>query len=98
MKRIIQFLKQAKSESEESKEYYNLKRTGLGKEFAQEVDLTLQRIQENPEQFPETYKTISKAILNRFPFCIFFRIKETVIQIIAVFHTGRNPEKWKDRT
>jgi toxin ParE1/3/4 len=97
MKRNIQFLKQAKEESEESKEYYESKRLGLGKEFAQEVDKTLQRIEETPEQFPEVYKTVRRALLDRFPFCIFFRLKETVIQVIAVFHTSRDPEKWKNR-
>jgi toxin ParE1/3/4 len=97
MKRSIQFLRQAKNESEESKEYYESKRLGLGREFAQEVDKTLQRIEERPEQFPEVYKTVRKALLDRFPFCIFFRIKEAVIQIIAVFHTSRDPEKWKGR-
>lgn len=97
MKRNIQFLKQAKEESEESKEYYESKRLGLGKEFAQEVDKTLQRIEETPEQFPEVYKTVRRALLDRFPFCIFFRLKETVIQVIAIFHTSRDPEKWKNR-
>jgi toxin ParE1/3/4 len=98
MKWILQFLQQAKDESEESKEYYESIRPGLGKEFAEEVDFTLQRIQENPEQFPEVYNSVRKALLNRFPFCIFFRIKETIIQIIAIFHTSRNPDKWKGRT
>jgi hypothetical protein len=71
MKRNIQFLKQAKEESEESKEYYESKRLGLGKEFAQEVDKTLQRIEETPEQFPEVYKTVRRALLDRFPFVFF---------------------------
>lgn len=82
---------------EESFEYYNHKVEKLGNKFAEEVDNTFVQIKRNPKQFEKPYKEIRKALVNRFPFIIFFTIKNKTIYILAIFHSSRNPKIIKER-
>ena len=81
-----------------SKEFYESKQESLGKDFVKELDNTFNRIAENPEQFQKLrQKQVRKASVNRFPFGIYFAVKDNIINILAVFHYSRNPKKLKKR-
>ncbi|MFN8256254.1 MAG: type II toxin-antitoxin system RelE/ParE family toxin [Bacteroidales bacterium] len=89
---------EAEQELNISKEFYESKQAGLGKRFVKEVDNTINRIIENPVQFPKIkQKQVRKANVNRFPFGIYFAVKDSIINILAVFHFSRNPKKIKKR-
>ena len=38
-----------------------------------------------------------RALIRRFPYAIFFELVETTVTVYAVFHTSRDPEKWRQR-
>jgi len=80
-----------------TKEWYDLQREGLSDELITEIDKTLNRIKENPLQFRYIKKKIRMAIINRFPFGIFYYVKGEVINVFAIFHFSRNPKIWKKR-
>jgi plasmid stabilization system protein ParE len=40
---------------------------------------------------------IRKAVVPRFPYCIFYRAEATRVHVIAVFHSSRNPAIWQGR-
>jgi len=89
---------EAENELNISKEFYESKQEGLGKDFVKEVDKTIDRIAQNPEQFPKVkQKQVRKANVNRFPFGIYFAVKDAIINILAVFNYSRNPKKLKKR-
>ena len=89
---------EAENELTISKEFYESKQESLGKDFVKEVDKTFDRIAENPEQFPKVkQKRVRKASVNRFPFGIYFAVKDTIIYILAVFHYSRNQKKLNKR-
>jgi len=79
-------------------EWYNLQKEGLGEEFISEVDKTINRIIQNPNQFSKVKKSIRMAIVKRFPFGIFYVIKSDIINVFAIFHFSRNPALWKKRS
>lgn len=89
------FTKQAKNEITESRDFYNNCRLGLGNEFVDEVKATTLKIIENPKQFPECIPEIRRANTSRFPFSIFYYMKDFVIRVIAVFHNSREPQDWQ---
>jgi toxin ParE1/3/4 len=72
-------------------------RPGLGKAFLAEVDRVLQVIVSNPDAFPEVLAGIRKAVVKRFPYCLYFRIRGETIVVLAVFHSARNPTVWQER-
>jgi plasmid stabilization system protein ParE len=95
--RQIVFRHQARSELDKAGDWYERDRTGLGLEFFTEIDRLLQRIANNPEQFPVLYRGTRKAVARRFPYCVYFRERNQCIVVVAIFHSARNPAIWKDR-
>jgi plasmid stabilization system protein ParE len=61
------------------------------------VDTTLSSVARNPKIFQVIYKNIRRAILRRFPYCLFFIKGDEHIQVLAVFHAHRDPTEWKNR-
>lgn len=87
----------AKEEISESIEWYETQRTGLGSEFAAEIETFLARIARAPEQFGRIRGPIRRAVLRRFPFTIQFLDEPNRIVVLAVFHGKRNPKRLEGR-
>lgn len=82
----------------ESKYWYEQKLSRLGSQFITKIDNKISTIRESPRQFPIVKSSIRRALINKFPFAIFFVIKENTIIILAVSHVKRNPRTWINRT
>ena len=93
----LSILKAAKSDIRHANIWYNLQKENLGNEFLIEIEKYLVQIQTNPKQFPKHKNSIRKAVLRKFPYCIFFSIQSNIIKVIAVFHNSRNPITWMRR-
>lgn len=88
---------EAREEFDESYDYYEGQRPGLGDTFAGRIQDVLDRVGQTPQMHAIVYKSIRKAVVVRFPFCIYYRIEPSVVRVIAIFHTSRNPVVWKQR-
>ena len=55
------------------------------------------QIRRQPEIYPVVCETYRRALMRRFPYAIFFEYEETTVIVYAVFHTSRDPEKWRRR-
>ncbi len=88
---------ESEKEIENAYKWYENKRIGLGNEFMHCLDATLHSISRNPKLFQNVYKNIRRAIVRRFPFCIFFIEERKNIKVLAVFNANRNPSEWKKR-
>ena len=95
---IVRFTPDADTELAEAREWYARQREGLDLEFMECIDGALVRITRNPAQFPAVYKTLRRAVVRRFPFAVFYELMTDEIQVVAVFHSRRDPERWKSRT
>ena len=92
----------AEEEAQQASQWYEARRVGLGLEFLAAVDAALQRIREDPLQFPnlETLPdepNVRRFLLKRFPHAIIYEVVSPDIQILAVAHTRRRPQYWKKR-
>jgi len=77
--------------------WYEKKLKGLGESYLLSVDSTIQAIMQNPELFPIIINGIRRALIRKFPFSVFYLIDKERINIIAVFHTSRDPNNWEKR-
>lgn len=77
--------------------YYEECRQGLGQDFVLCVEESFNKIIRNPQHYPVIHKNIHRTLVKRFPFGIFFLVKENTIIVLAVMHGNRNPKKWKIR-
>jgi len=91
------FLLPAEEEMTESASYYEDMAVGLGSDFLDEVQSTIERICENPKIAEKEMKNIRRITLARFPYSIFYAEDEGQIIILAVAHHKRRPGFWKNR-
>ena len=61
------------------------------------IEETLSRVLDHPYSFPPVRGNLRRAVVRRFPFAIFYEVTANEIEIIAVFHSRRNPEVWQSR-
>jgi plasmid stabilization system protein ParE len=69
----------------------------LAQRFAEAVADTIEKIAAAPLHYAVVEKERRRAGVRRFPYGIFFLLKETRIVVIACFHGRRNPRHWQLR-
>ncbi len=77
--------------------WYEARRAGLGEEFLTSVEASIARVSREPALHPIVYESYRRALARRFPYAIFFEYTEGTVTIYAVFHTSRDPAKWRER-
>jgi plasmid stabilization system protein ParE len=92
------FHPEARVELNDSVDYYEDRQLGLGFEFLQEVNRTIQRIIEFPEAWTLVSKNARRCLMDRFPFAVIYQIRKNEIFIVAVTHLARKPGYWKSRS
>ena len=50
-----------------------------------------------PEMNPIVHEGYRRSLIRRFPYAIFCAVSEATVTIYAVFHTSRDPDKWRQR-
>jgi plasmid stabilization system protein ParE len=88
---------EAAREVQEAFDWYEEKSEGLGLEFLRAADACIAGITRNPLASPTIYQDIRRALLRRFPYALFYIIKEERIIVLACFHAKRDPIDWMRR-
>ena len=97
MSYIVHIQPDAEIDLEEAAAWYELQQKRLGHNFLDEVQGTFDQIENNPNLYPVVYRSIRRAIMNRFPFAVYYQLKEETVIVIAVMHGSRHPARWKKR-
>ena len=93
----ILFRRAAKSEFEDAAIRYDGQRSGLGEEFTIEIEQAVARAAAAPERYPVVFGDIRRTVARRFPYSVYFRVRQDAIVVLAVFHGRRNPAIWQRR-
>jgi plasmid stabilization system protein ParE len=88
---------EAQAEFDEAFDFYEARQTGLGIDFLARVQRVFDRIGVNPLMHRVVVGDIRKAVVTRFPFCVFYRVHSDRVEVIAVFHGSRDPSIWQGR-
>lgn len=88
---------EAQAEFDEAFDYWEDQRPGLGVDFAARVQQGFDRIAANPKMHALVFADIRKAVVTRFPYTIFYRSDDVRVEVIAVFHSRRDPSVWQRR-
>lgn len=97
MSREIAFRRVARSEFDEAIAWYEGERAGLGVEFREAVERTLEVIARPPEMFRCFQGEVRRAVMRRFPYAIHFLNEDGRIVVVAVFHCHRDPDRLRSR-
>jgi plasmid stabilization system protein ParE len=88
---------EAQAEFDEAFDFYEGKQPGLGVDFAARVQEVFDRIGANPQLHGAVLADVRKAVVARFPYCVFYRAESARVQVLAVFHNRRDPSIWQSR-
>lgn len=81
--------------------WYEAKSMGLGEEFLRMFYTCAGEIPRNPLLYPKVYGEFRRCLLRRFPYAIYFMIKDNQIIVFGTFHCARDPRtirtKLRDR-
>ncbi len=66
---------EAELDLEEAYQWYETQVNQLSSEFIRKVDDSLSSIQKNPFAYPLIYQNVRRKLLSRFPFSIFFELR-----------------------
>lgn len=88
---IVKISQKAFFEIEEAKEYYNLQQNNLGDTFKSDLKDSIENIKNFPNLYPNITDDMKRCILHRFPYSLFYTLKEDVILILSVAHQHRKP-------
>ncbi len=92
----IDLVPRAEKEVALAQDWYEARRSGLGRRFLDELDGMLAEI---PTRFPrwQDDARYQRAVLARFPYVVFF-VADSVkplATVVAVAHTSQKPGYWK---
>jgi plasmid stabilization system protein ParE len=93
----VVWLPEADAELKEALARYESILPELGQRFAEAVAETIEKVAVAPLHYAVVEKGRRRAGVRRFPYGIFFLLKETRIVVIACFHGRRNPRHWQLR-
>ena len=88
----VWFLPAALVDVETAFEWYEAERQGLGAEFVQAVQAGLDRILEFPVACPVAHRDARRCLIERFPYCLYYREVGEGVVVVALLHAARDPE------
>jgi len=93
----VAFLPPAEEEMVAAAQFYETHSRGLGADFLDEVERSVEAISSHPRTAPVVKDNIHRRLLKRFPFGILYTIEPNGIVIMAVMHLRRKPGYWEAR-
>ena len=91
------FVPEAELDISDAYGWYEERRSGLGEEFLSCIDACVQRICRAPEMHAKIHEEYRRALVRRFPYAVFYEYTNTTVTVYCIFHTSREPEKWRKR-
>lgn len=90
----LKFAGRAVHEIGEAFDWYEEQSKGLGSEFELAFELQLKRLEQVPLLYTEIMPGVRRTLLPRFPYGVFYTVKNDWVHVLAVIHNARNPQRW----
>jgi toxin ParE1/3/4 len=94
--RQVVFRPEAEDEVLATRAWYEARRSGLGKEFAQAVNEMVNRLVETPTAYQRAHGETRRAV-SRFPYAVYYRLSGEDIVVLAV-HGRQHESGWQSRS
>jgi plasmid stabilization system protein ParE len=95
--RTVVVRRAAAADIDEAYRWYEAQRIGLGREFLDQIEASLLRIALRPENYPIALRDARRALVQRFPYSVYYRMRGDQVRVVAVIHQNRHPKAWRRR-
>jgi toxin ParE1/3/4 len=93
----VRVMPPAEVELSDAAEWYDSQTPGVAARFLAEYERLLDRLGQNPRQFPALRGELRRAGFHRFPYGLIYRILPDEVEVISCFHGRRDPRHWLRR-
>lgn len=93
----VSFHPLARDEAEEAQAWYEERSVLAAAGFLSELSQALRRIAEAPNRYPPALHGTRRIVLERFPFNLYYQVRESEAVVMAVAHHKRRPGYWAGR-
>lgn len=93
----IEFAKLAKVDYDEARTYYSSIDSKVVARFQSDISASIERIINFPTLYPNVNARVKKCVAAKFPFTVFYTLKEDVIVILAIANHHKNPKSYLGR-
>jgi plasmid stabilization system protein ParE len=90
----VRVRRRAELDVDDAYAWYESRAVGLGEAFLRAADACLARISRHPEAYGVQHGRVRRARLRRFPYGVFYVIREDFIDVLAVYHGRRHPRRF----
>ncbi len=73
--------------------WYEQASEGLGERFLGEIEMSLNKISNNPFYYSQYKQNYHRVVLNKSPYMIVYEVFEKDVVVLAAFHTSTNADK-----
>jgi plasmid stabilization system protein ParE len=87
----LQIQRSAIQEMHEAFVWYELRQSGLGYEFAEEIEACLEKLTANPQHYTQLYPPYRRILVKRFPYAVFYEIEGDTVFVVHVRYQGKKP-------
>ena len=77
--------------------WYTERAGELGADFFACFEAVIHQLEQFPQISPVVHAPFRRALLRRFPYCVFYSLEAEEAVVVGCFHAHRNPEAWRIR-
>lgn len=88
---------EAEADIGEIADWYNQRNPAARVAFLRAIDRALDFIREHPEQYQIVYRQVRRALVDGFPYSVFYRVTGDQAVVVACFHSSRDPNVRRNR-
>ena len=94
---------EAEADISEAYAWYEKRTAGLGDRLLDAIEETIGHVRDAPQRFPEQHRepdfSIRRALVEGFPYGVFFiwDVRADATFVIACMHARRDPRRWLQR-
>jgi len=88
---------EAQADVEEVHAWYAERGVGLAEAFRRSLEQCIANIATHPESYSVVHRSVRRALLRRFPYCVFYMVEPQRALVIGCFHARRDPHAWQLR-
>lgn len=69
----------------------------IAAEFLDAVDAAIEFLRDHPLSAPLVFKDVRRKVIPKFPFTVYYYVRDTRLRVIAIAHQSRRPYYWIGR-
>lgn len=88
---------EASRDVEDTRDYFEHLKVGLGQSFIHRLKESLCQIGAMPELYGIVWRNVRAARLKRSSFVLYYRVHTDRVEVLAVVHSSRDSSAWQSR-